>query len=169
MIELLRNRRSVRDFSPRSIEEEKLQILREALVRSPSSRSLNPWEFILVTDRGILADLALCKPHGASFLAGAPLGAVILGDTMRSDTCIEDCSIAAITLQYAAQSLGLSSCWCQVRLRSFSEGTPSEEYVRRLLDIPDHFLVECIIAVGYAASRERPHGVTELDWTKIRG
>lgn len=169
MIELLRNRRSVRDFSPRSIEEEKLQTLREALVRSPSSRSLNPWEFILVTDRGVLADLALCKSHGASFLAGAPLGAVILGDTRKSDTCVEDCSIAAVTLQYAAQSLGLSSCWCQVRLRSFSEGTSSEDYVRRLLDIPEHFLVECVIAVGYAAATEKPHGINELDWEKIRG
>ena len=159
----------MREFSPRRIEEEKLQILREALVRSPSSRSLNPWEFILVTDRQILADLALCKPHGASFLSGAPLGAAILGDTRKSDTCVEDCSIAAVTLQYASESLGLSSCWCQVRLRFFAEGTSSEDYVRDLLNIPEHFLVECVIAVGYAADRGKPHGIGELDWEKIRG
>ena len=111
MINILRNRRSVREFEDRVIEEDKVQILKEALVRSPSSRSINPWEFILVDDPRILQQLARCKPHGASFVAGAPLAAVVLGDTEKSDTCVEDCSIAAITLQYAAGSLELSSCW----------------------------------------------------------
>jgi len=168
MIEILRNRRSVRSFKDRAVEETKIKVLKEALVRSPSSRSLNPWEFVLVRDRKTLAELARCKPHGASFLASAPLAVVFLGDTRRSDTCIEDCSIAAITLQYAAESLGLSSCWCQVRLRSHGEGGSAEGYVRRLLEIPENFLVECVIALGYAAERDAPHGEDELDWQKIR-
>jgi len=168
MIEILRNRRSVRSFEDSTIEEGKVKVLKEALVRSPSSRSLNPWEFILVRDRKILADLSGCKPHGASFLSGAPLAVAVLGDTRKSDTCIEDCSIAAITLQYAAESLGLSSCWCQIRLRSRGEGESAQEYVRRLLGIPEHFLVECVIAVGYAAEKGTPHGEAALDWQKIR-
>ena len=169
MIEILRNRRSVRSFEDREIEDAKVRILSEALLRSPSSRSINPWEFILVRDRGVLADLSRCKPHGASFISGAPLGVVVLGDTLKSDTCIEDCSIAAITLQYAAESVGLSSCWCQVRLRSDGEKGSAEQYVRDRLGIPERFMVECIIAVGYAAFRDEPHGGDELDWGKVRG
>ena len=168
MIEILRSRRSARTFENRNIEPEKLQILREALVRSPSSRSINPWEFIVVDDARILEHLAGCKPHGASFLSGAPLGVVVMGDTTRSDTCIEDCAIAAITLQYAAESLGLASCWCQVRMRTHSETTSAEEYIKGILEIPEHLMVQCVIAVGYPAQRQSPHSHESLQWGRIK-
>ena len=168
MIHILRNRRSVRVFEDRAVEDDKVEILKEALVRSPSSRSINPWEFILVEDRQALQELSRCKPHGASFLSGASLGVVVMGNTEKSDTCIEDCSIAAITLQYTAESLGLSSCWCQVRLRSHDENRSAEAYVRETLGIPDNYLVECIIGVGYRGEDKSPHSIENLDWEKIR-
>jgi len=143
-------------------------ILKEALVRSPSSRSINPWEFIFISEVKALQDLAQCKPHGASFLADSPLAVVVIGDTGRSDTCIEDCSIAAITLQYAAQSVGLGSCWCQVRLREHGPNKAAEEYVRDILGIPGHYMIECIIALGYPAQEPSPHTYESLDWKKIK-
>jgi nitroreductase len=168
MIEILRNRRSVRKFENRPIEKEKVEILKEALVRSPSSRSINPWEFIFVKDRNTLRKLAQSKKHGARFLAESPLAVVILGDTLDSDTCIEDCSIAAITLQYAAESLSLKSCWCQIRMRQHRGETSAEEYVRELLAIPEHYVVECIIGLGYPAESKTPHAYEDLGWEKIR-
>ncbi len=168
MIDLLRGRRSIRKFEKRSLEEDEIRLLEEALLRSPSSRSINPWEFIFVDDPEILEKLSRCKPHGAAFLAGAPLAVVIIGNTEKSDTCVEDCSIAAITLQYVAESLGLGSCWCQIRLRDHDENTSAEEYVRRLLGIPDNFLVECIIGLGYPAEKKTPHPAESLEWGKIR-
>lgn len=168
MIELLRNRRSVRSFEDKAVEIEKIQTLKEALLRSPSSRAINPWEFIIVYETQTLEQLARCKPHGASFLSDAPLGFVILGDTSRSDTCIEDCSIAAITLQYSAESVGLASCWCQVRLREHDESGSAEEYVKEILGVPDRFMVECIIALGYPKQKHSPHSYESLEWGKIR-
>jgi nitroreductase len=168
MIDILRNRRSVRVYEDRAVEDDKVQTLKEALVRSPSSRSFNPWEFILLEDKQTLAELARCKPHGASFLAGASLAVVVIGNTEKSDTCIEDCSIAAITLQYTAESLGLSSCWCQVRLRSHDGDRSSEEYVRGILGIPANYLVECMIGIGYPGEEKSPHSSESLDWDKIR-
>jgi nitroreductase len=168
MIHILRNRRSVRVFEQRAVEVDKVEILKEALVRSPSSRSINPWEFIVVEEKQTLEALGRCKPHGASFLSGASLAVVILGNTEKSDTCIEDCSIAAITLQYTAESLGLSSCWCQVRLRSHVENHSSEAYVRETLGIPDNYQVECIIGIGYRGEDKSPHSSESLDWDKIR-
>ena len=151
MINILRNRRSVRKFVDKPVEGEKVELLKEALVRSPSSRSINPWEFILIDDREIITQLSRCKPHGAGFLAGAPMAMVVTGDTSRSDMCIEDCSIAAITVQYAAEALDLGSCWCQVRLRDHGDGKNAEEVVRELLGVPEHYLVEAIIGIGYPA------------------
>jgi nitroreductase len=168
MIEILRNRRSVRKFEKQAIEKEKVEILKEALVRSPSSRSINPWEFILVEDGETIGKLALSRQHGSAFLAGAPLAVVVLGNTQKSDTCIEDCSIAAITLQYGAESLGLKSCWCQIRMRQHRGETSAEEYVREVLAIPDNYLVECIIGLGYPAESKTPHAYEDLGWEKIR-
>jgi len=167
VIEILRNRRSVRKFKDTSIETGSVEILKEALVRSPSSRSINPWEFIVVEDKETIGHLSRCKPHGAGFLASAPLAVVILGDTSQSDTCIEDCSIAAITLQYAAESLDLKSCWCQVRLRDSGDGNTTEHYVRELLGVPEHCLVECIIGLGYPEEGKEPHSNESLDWGKL--
>ncbi|MDH7600476.1 MAG: nitroreductase family protein, partial [Sedimentisphaerales bacterium] len=61
MIELLRARRSIRAYQARPIEPEKLAIIKEAAVRAPSSRNLNPWHFIFVDDRDLLRELARCK------------------------------------------------------------------------------------------------------------
>ncbi len=167
MINIFRNRRSVRKFQDRPIETEKIELLKEALVRSPSSRSINPWEFIVVDERETISALSRCKPHGAGFLATAHLAIVIVGDTSLSDTCIEDCSIAAITLQYAAESLDLKSCWCQIRLRDHGDGKSAEGYVREALGIPEHYLVECIVGVGYGAEEKTPHDYDSLDWGKV--
>jgi len=167
MIGILRNRRSVRKFQEKTVEKEKLDILEEALVRSPTSRSINPWEFIVIDDRATIGELSRCKPHGADFLASAPLSVVFLGDMTCSDTCIEDCSIAAITLQYAAESLDLKSCWCQVRLREHSDGNYAEEYIRDLLGVPEQYLVECIVGVGYPQEEKTPHTKDSLEWGKI--
>ena len=168
MIEILRNRRSVRQFQDRMVEKAKLDLLEEALVRSPSSRFINPWEFIVVDKRETILELSRCKPHGAGFLSSAPVAVVIMGDITSSDTCVEDCSIAAITLQYAAESLDLKSCWCQVRLREHRKGKSAEEYIREVLGIPERYLVECIIGVGYPEEEKAPHEYDTLDWEKVR-
>jgi nitroreductase len=168
MIELLRARRSIRQYQRRRIEPEKIEVLKEAALRSPSSRNLNPWQFVFVDDSTTLKAMSRCKPHGAEFLAGAQLGIVVCGDTAASDTCTEDCSIAAILIQMTAQSLGLGSCWVQVRLRSYDEQTLSEQYVRRLLGMADQTQVECIIAVGYPAESLPPIPADSLEQAKIR-
>jgi nitroreductase len=168
MLEILRNRRSIRKFQDKPVEEEKVQLLTEALLRSPSSRSINPWEFIVIDNRETIDQLSRCKKHGAGFLATAPFAVVILGDTTNSDTCIEDCSIAAITLQYASESLDLKSCWCQVRLRDHGDGRSAEHYVKELLGIPEQFLVEAVIGIGYPAEEKTAHSAESLEWGKVR-
>jgi nitroreductase len=155
MIELLRVRRSIRRYTGRALEPQKLELLKEAVLRSPSSRNLDSWEFIFVDDRRLLEKLAHCKPHGGDFLAQAALGIVVCGDARASDTWIEDCAIASILAQMTALSLELGSCWIQVRNRHFDDQTTSEQYIQKLLGIPEHLKVESIIALGYPAE-ERP-------------
>ena len=109
MLDLLRKRRSVRKYRDEDIEAEVVELLKEAALRSPTSRNFRPWRFVFVTDRGKLAALSRAKESGSSFLAGARLGVVVCADEGESDVWIEDCSIASIILQLAGQSLGLGS------------------------------------------------------------
>ena len=168
MIELLRNRRSIRKYTDKVIEPEKIEILKEAVLRSPSSRGIDPWEFIFVDDRELLQQLALCKPHGASFLEGAALGIVICAEEQKSDVWVEDCSIASILVQMVAQSIGLGSCWIQIRNRKFDDQMTSEDYIRKLLNIPDGLKVESIIALGYPAEKREPVPQENLKYEKVR-
>ena len=156
MINLLRKRRSIRTYATKKIDRKALKTLQEAILRSPSSRDIKPWHIIFVDDRTMLEKLSRSKEHGSSFLAGAPLGIVICGDERKSDVWIEDCAIASILVQMAAQALGLGSCWIQIRNRMTASGVASESYIRKLFGIPTHVRVESIIALGYPAEKKRP-------------
>jgi nitroreductase len=168
MIELLRNRRSIRKYTDKSIEPEKIELLKEVVLRSPSSRNFDPWEFIFVDEKGILKQLSLCKPHGAKFLEHAALGIVVCADGQKSDVWVEDCSIASILVQMVAQSIGLGSCWIQIRKRAHDENTSSEDYIKDLLNLPGQMKVESIISIGYPAEKREPVPIEDLKYEKIR-
>lgn len=168
MMDLLRRRRSIRKYLPKAVERETVELLAEALLRSPSSRSINPWEFIIVDDRGLLSKLARTKEHGSEFLKGAALGIVVCADGAKSDTWVEDCSIASILVQMTAQSLGLGSCWIQVRNRNHSGEKSSEAYVQEVLGLPGHMKVESILSIGHPNEVKRPVAKSELKYNKVR-
>lgn len=167
MLELLRTRRSIRQFEQRAIPPEMVEQLVEAILRSPSSRGRNPWRIILVDERQMLENLSQCKTTGAQFLAGAALGIVVLGDEPVTDVWVEDCSIASAVAHFAAHSMGLGSCWIQVRNRLQTDGSPAEEYVKAALDVPEQFRVETIIAVGWPSASPPAHASTTLQRDKV--
>ena len=151
LLDLLRKRRSIRQFTDQKVEEEKLEILIESVLRSPSSRGLNPWEFVVVSDKDTIGELARSKVHGSSFLAGAPLAIVVCADPAKSDVWIEDTAIASLLLHLSATDLGLGSCWIQIRNRQYDGQTDSETFVKNTLGLEPDMSVEAIVAIGYSA------------------
>ena len=168
MLDLIRNRRSARKFAGRKISAEVVGLLQESLLRSPTSKNNRPWEFIFVDDAGLLTQLSACKPHGAAFLKDAPLAVVLVADEGKSDVWVEDCSIAAITLQYVAQSMDIGSCWIQVRKRIHESGESAEAAVRATLGIPENLRVASIIALGYRVEERAPVPKDKLEYQKIK-
>lgn len=164
---LIEKRRSIRAFKQQPVEEEKIDTLVEAALRSPSSMSRNPWEFIVVTEWDRLEKLSQAKPHGSTFLKDAPLGIVVCGDPDKCDVWVEDCSIASIFIQLAAESLGLGSCWIQIRERMHDDTETAGEYVSRLLHLPKHIEVESIVAVGYPDEQKPGHKKEDLPSDRI--
>jgi len=165
--DLLKSRRSTRKFQDKKVEEEKIDIILKSALLSPSSRSRRPWEFIVVTDKELLKKLSKCREHSSSFLAGAPLGIVVIADPEACDVWIEDTSIASIIIQLAAQSLGLGSCWIQVRERYGAGNVKAGDYIKGILGIPAKYEVECMVAIGYPAEDKKPYDESQLAYNKI--
>ena len=166
-LELLKRRRSSRLFTGAPVDKDAVCDLMKAALMSPSGHRINPWEFILVDDKEVLKALSTSKEHGAGLLEGAAMAVVVLGDTTKTDVWIEDCSIATIIMQLAAEDLGLGSCWVQIRRRMDAEGNAAEDNVRSLLDIPSHYAVLSIVAIGHKARETKPFDEEKMQWDKI--
>jgi len=166
MLELLYQRRSTRRFQDIPVEQEKVEQLIKGALLAPSSRSLNSQNFIVVDDKELLQSLSTSREHGSSFLKNAPLAIVVIGDE-ASDVWVEDTVIAATFIQILVESIGLASCWVQIRKRMHDENTSSDEFVKQLLNIPSELNVECIIGLGYAEEKKAPHTDEKLKYDRV--
>jgi nitroreductase len=166
-LQLLQNRRSIRQFQDKPVEKEKIDQLVECMLRSPSSRSLNPWEFVVVDNTEMLAELSQAKPHGAGFLAKAPLAIAVCAHPAVCDVWVEDCSIAATLIHLAAADLDLGSCWIQLRLREHAGGESASKHAAGILGLAEDMEVEAIIAIGYPGEKKAGHSKESLLWDRV--
>lgn len=167
MLQTLLTRRSCRNFEDRAVEAEKKEKLLQAAQLGPTGKNLRPWEFMVIENKDTLQQLGNCREPSQQLLPRTPLAIVVMGDTQKTDTWIEDTSIASVIMQLEAEKLGLGSCWIQIRARQSNQGMGSEEYVRKLLGIPEHMAVLAILAVGYPAETKPAHTLDEVDQAKI--
>lgn len=166
-ISLLQKRRSIRKFQDKKVEDEKINTLIEAALRAPSGGAKNPWEFVVVTDRDILEKLSTAKEHGSALIKGAALGMVVCADPAKQDIWIEDAAIASTIIHLTAASLGLGSCWIQIRERMHKGNEPAEHYITELLGLPKNLKVLSMVAIGYPAEEKPPHEKEKLPYDKI--
>ena len=167
LLDTLRERRSIRRFTNQPVEQDKIDQLVEAMLRSPSSKSQYPWSFVVVQDKEKLEKLSGLKPHGATFLKNAPLAIVVCGDPELCDVWVEDCSIASIILHIQAADLGLGSCWIQVRKREHESGIMGEQYVQEELNLPPSLNVLAVIAIGYPEEEKKGHPKDSLLYERV--
>lgn len=165
--QLLLNRRSIRKYTDEPVDPQDVRLILEAALTAPSSKSVRPWQFVVVEDKEMLDRLGKCKPNYATSIANAPLAVVVTADITKSDAWIEDASIAAVFMQLQATDLGLGSCWVEVRDRYGADGEPAEDYVRQALGIPEEFGVLCIISIGHINEQRRPIDPEKLLWEKV--
>lgn len=164
---LLLKRRSCRRFKNDAVDPQKTEKLLQAAQLAPSGKNTRPWEFIVIQDRQTLQKLGNCRTPNQPFLPDAPLAIAVLADTAKTDTWIEDASIAAAFIQLQAEAMSLGSCWVQIRMRESNQNMSSEAYVKDLLHIPEHLAVLCIIAAGYPDESLPCHVYEEIDPDKI--
>ena len=164
---LVEKRRSAKVYAGRPVEAGKIDSIIEAALRSPTGRAARPWSFVVVTDKTLLEKLSVAKPLGAAFVKSAPVAVVVCGDPSVSGLWVEDCSIAAVTMQYAAHAIGLASRWAQMKGNNFNEGQTSTQYIAGLLGLPENLTVHCVIAIGYPGEEMVPYKKDELRFDKV--
>lgn len=166
MLDIIQKRRSIRQYKATKIDKEKIDKLIKAALWAPTSRNSQSWEFIIVDDKAKLEQLSRSK-KGSRCLSEAALGIVVLADPAKSDVWVEDTSVASAFLLLAAESLGIGSCWIQIRERMYDDQKTAEQYVRETLSIPENLKVESIISLGYPNEIMAPHNEEELKWDVI--
>lgn len=152
VLEAIRTRRSVRDYSPRPIPSGVLGRLRQALRYAPSACNFQPWHFIFVAEPTLRKQLAAAS-FDQAWLAGAPLIVVGCGLPDQAykhmggygNSADVDVAIALDHLTLAAVAEGLGTCWI---------GAFDEPRVKQLLDVPHTAKVVALTPLGYPADPE---------------
>jgi len=155
----IRERRSVRAYKDKDVEEDKLKKVLEAARLSPSASNRQEWKFVVVKNaetRKKLADAA----YGQKFVGEAPVVIVACAtESKKVMTCGQlaytvDLSIACAYMILEACEQGLGTCWL---------GTFNEEEVKNILGIPKPMRVVTMTPLGYPDQPPSPKLRKTLD------
>lgn len=141
----IRARRNVRQYADRPISPEDLDRILEAGRRTPSSMNEQRWDFVLVTERKQLQELAKVWRYGRHVATSAATVALIAPETDDPDT---NCSIeydlgqATMSMMLAAADLGIGSGHSSVM---------DQDQARKVLGLPKDRRCAYLIAFGYPA------------------
>lgn len=164
MLNEIIDRRSIRKYLDKKVEDEKIISLIESARLAPSGSNTQPWHFIVVKSditRQMLAKVS----HDQKWMMSAPVFIVCVADIrsrIKEDIdlsldensseqelkqIIRDTSIAVEHLVLCAEKLGLGTCWV---------AWFTQEEIRPILNIPSDKYVVSIITVGYSDESPKP-------------
>jgi nitroreductase len=144
----IRARRNVRAYTPEPVAEEHLNRIAEAGWRSPSSKNNQHWDFVVVTDREQLRELATVWQYAGHVAEAAAAIALVLPDPAGDERgwVVDnyDLGQATFAMTLAAADLGIGTGHTAVG---------DQERARAILGVPDTHVVAFLLAVGYPADR----------------
>jgi len=139
------SRRNVRSYTSQPVSAEDLDRILEAGRRSPSSRNTQPWDFVLVTDREQLRELAKVWVGGGHLAGSAATIALVVSGEPGAEPRIQfDLGQATMSIMVAAADLGIGSGHSAVG---------DQDLARQLLGLPEGKTCAFLIALGYPADR----------------
>lgn len=154
-IENIMTRTSIRQYKDQPVEQEKIDIMLKAAMAAPTAVNLQPWHFIVITDKKTIGLLSGKQP------TNAPLLIAMCGDTDKTtmpdgkmklpDFWVQDVSAATENLLLAAHALGLGAVWTGVY--------PAMERVAEVanvLNCPQNIVPVAVVRVGYPDEAPEP-------------
>ena len=165
IFEAIKTRRSIRRYSDRPVEDEKLRSVLEAVHMAPSWANMQCWRLVVVKDKARkekISELSYVESYFApkgyksnpsmKALAEAPVVIVLCADPAQSGVLwgqnyyLTDAGIAAQTMMLAARGLGLGTVFV---------GVYDEDKLRGLLNIPAAIRIVGLFPLGYAVEGKK--------------
>jgi nitroreductase len=146
IIEEIAERRSIRDYSGKTIEPEKLTRILEAARLAPTARNQQDWNLVLVKNPDIKEKLVESASPQQQFLKGAP---IIIAACALNPAYVMRCGhpaylidLAIVLEHIALQAVreGLGTCWI---------GSFDELKAKTVLNIPANFRIVELMSLGY--------------------
>ena len=139
------SRRNVRSFADQPVSAEHLDQILEAGRRSPSSQNWQPWDFVLVTGRERLRELARVW-RGAGHVATSAATIALIAPAADNEfrRAQFDLGQATMSIMLAAADLGIGSC---------HSGIGDQQLARDLLGLPAGRECAILVSLGYPADR----------------
>jgi nitroreductase len=148
--EAILSRRSIRKYTDRPVSQDTVKNLLKAGMAAPSANNLQPWQFVVITERSLLDTVPAFHPH-AAMLKEAPLAILVCGEPESSRYWQQDCGAATENILLAAHALGLGAVWLGLFPRE-----DRVKGVRELLKVPEAIIPMALISIGYAAEEKAP-------------
>jgi nitroreductase len=147
MNKAIEDRRSIRKFRNNPVTRGQLDQLLAAAMYAPSACNTRPWEFIAITKRETLDEIAKVHPYaGMCATAAAAIIVVALPQTDPNGPqgfFPQDCAAATENILLEAVSMGLGCCWCGVYPREIHIAA-----MRKLFNIEEPKIPFNVIAIG---------------------
>ncbi len=141
-IECLKTRRSIRRFiEDKLVDKDVIETIIDCARLAPSANNIQPWQFVVVTDKSIRKQLADITDHG-KFITQAPVCITVFCEDTKY--YIEDGVAATENILLAIHALGLSACWVAGDKKHYAED------VRKLLGVPSKYKLISFIPLGYS-------------------
>jgi nitroreductase len=153
-IGMIKDRRSIRKFSDKPIEKRILEEIIECARLAPSARNIQPWAFLVVTEKENLSELSKIADWGP-FIKNAAACVVVCGKR-EVKRRVEDCCLASENIMLAAKSLGIGSCYVAALGKDIGQA-------RELLKIPEEYEIICFIPLGYSEKNPEPHDKKRME------
>lgn len=138
--ECISKRVSVREYQVKAISQQALTQLVDAGRRAPTARGVEPWKFVVLTEKEVLKKLGELANTGVFIKDSASCIVVFCQDTKYY---LEDGCAATENILLAACSLGLGACWVA------GDKKPYAEDVKKLLNAPADLKLISLIALGW--------------------
>lgn len=154
-LSVIHSRKSVRHFTGEAVAKDDLMTIVKAGMAAPTAVNMQPWSFVIVTDRKQLDALAQSLPYAKMLdKAGAAIVVCALPEKafqQRVEFAILDSACASENILLAAEALGLGAVW--------TAAYPDKDRmdaVRKLLGIPENIIPLNVIPVGHPTGVDMP-------------
>jgi len=144
-LEVIRKRRSIRQFREGVIPKVDLETIVDAGRLAASGSNQQPWDFVIVTDRDMIARF---KISGAWIASAAAVIVVVMDPGSR--WWKEDGAAAIENMLLASTALGYGACWVE------GDALPHEDQFKTLLGVPAKKRVMALVPIGLAAETPAP-------------